>query len=96
MPWRIAHSNAPGSTSPDRVAITTPATGVKPIVVSIDLPPATAANEAPAPMCAVTRRVDDNGTPSSSLARVLAHAWLNPWKPKRRIPSSFRQCRGKA
>ena len=95
-PWRIAQSSAPGSTSPGLVAITRPATGVNPIVVSTDRPPATAASEAPAPMCAVTRRVDASGRPRRSAARLLAHAWLNPWNPKRRMPSSARQLRGNA
>ena len=46
----------PGSTEPERVAITRPSSGVKPIVVSTERPPATAASEAPAPRWAVTRR----------------------------------------
>jgi len=39
----------PGSTLPERVAITSPSCGVKPMVVSTEIPPFTAAREAPAP-----------------------------------------------
>ena len=43
-PCRCAsHSTSPGSTLPDRVAITRPSSGVKPIVVSTERPPRTAA-----------------------------------------------------
>ena len=38
-----------GSMLPERVPIVTPASGVKPIEVSIDLPPSTAAILAPLP-----------------------------------------------
>ena len=41
---------------PERVAITSPSSGVKPIVVSTDRPPSTAASEAPAPRWQVTTR----------------------------------------
>ena len=46
--WR-AQSSAPGSRSPLRVAITSPSSGVKPMVVSTDRPPATAVTDAPPP-----------------------------------------------
>ena len=48
----------PGSTVPERVAITSPSSGVKPIVVSTDRPPRTAASDAPAPRWQVTTRND--------------------------------------
>ncbi len=56
------HSRRPGSTDPDRVAITSPSMGVKPMVVSTEIPSRTAANEAPAPRWQVTmRRVPGTG-----------------------------------
>ena len=51
-----SQSSRPGSTLPGRDAITRPSIGVKPIVVSTDRPPATAASEAPAPRWHVTTR----------------------------------------
>ena len=44
-----SHSSSPGSTLPDRVAITRPSSGVNPIVVSTERPPAIAHSDAPAP-----------------------------------------------
>ena len=44
-----SHSTRPGSTDPERVAITSPSSGVNPIVVSTERPPCTAASDAPAP-----------------------------------------------
>ena len=46
-PWRWTQSTRPGSRIPGRVAITSPSSGVKPIVVSTDRPPSTAASDAP-------------------------------------------------
>ena len=46
---RSSHSRSPGSVLPARVAITSPSSGVKPIVVSTLRPRSTAASEAPAP-----------------------------------------------
>ncbi len=51
-----SHSSSPGSTLPDRVAITSPSSGVKPIVVSTQRPSRTAASDAPAPRWQVTTR----------------------------------------
>ena len=44
-----SHSRSPGSTEPERVAITSPSSGVKPIVVSTERPSRTAHSDAPAP-----------------------------------------------
>ncbi len=52
--------------------------GVKPMVVSTEMPRATAASEAPAPRCAVTNRSLSVGRPMSTPALRLAHAWLSP------------------
>ncbi len=62
-----SHSTAPGSTDPDRVAMTRPSSGVKPIVVSTDRPSRTAASDAPAPRWQVTMRW--GGAPSSTARR---------------------------
>ena len=51
-----SQSSRPGSMEPERVAMTSPSSGVKPIVVSTEMPPATAASEAPAPRWHVTTR----------------------------------------
>ena len=64
-PWLWTQSSRPGSTEPGRVAMTRPSRGVKPIVVSTERPPATAASDAPAPRWAVTRRSSESGRPSS-------------------------------
>ena len=45
----LSHSSRPGSTEPERVAITRPSSGVKPIVVSTERPSSTAHSDAPAP-----------------------------------------------
>ena len=68
IPWRWAsHSTRPGSTLPERVAMTRPSSGVKPIVVSTDRPSRTAASEAPAPMWQVTTRAP---APSAAARRA--------------------------
>ena len=51
-----SHSTSPGSTLRERVAITRPSSGVKPIVVSTERPPCTARSDAPAPRWQVTIR----------------------------------------
>ena len=55
-PCSSSQSSKPGSTVPGRVFITSPASGVKPMVVSTETPPRTAASEAPAPRWQVTIR----------------------------------------
>ena len=52
-----SHSSRPGSTEPERVAITRPSSGVKPIVVSTERPSSTAHRDAPAPRWQVTIRL---------------------------------------
>ncbi len=55
-PWSSSQSTSPASTDPARVAMTSPSSGVKPIVVSTQNPPRTAARDAPAPRWHVTTR----------------------------------------
>ena len=55
-PCSSSQSTSPGSTLPDRVAITRPSSGVKPIVVSTDRPPRIAHSDAPAPRWQLTIR----------------------------------------
>ena len=51
-----SHSSIPGSTLPERVAITRPSSGVNPIVVSSEEPSLIAHSEAPAPRWQLTIR----------------------------------------
>ena len=51
-------SRAPGSTEPERLAIGTPSSGLKPIVVSTERPSRTAVTEQPPPRWQTTRRGD--------------------------------------
>src|SRR6266480_1244753 len=63
--WCLSrYKTAPGSTDPGRVAIGTPSSGVKPIVVSTEWPSRTAVTEQPPPRWQTMRR----GTRSRSLA----------------------------
>ena len=71
MPQQVEQE--PGSTEPERVAIGTPSSGVKPIVVSTERPSRTAVTEQPPPRWQTTRR--GTGT------RSAAHATERPWKP---------------
>ena len=66
-------ASAPGSTEPERVAIGTPSSGVKPIVVSTERPSRTAVTEQPPPRWQTTSR----GTRTCS----DAHCTDRPWKP---------------
>ena len=61
-----ARARRPGSTVPERVAMTRPSSGVKPMVVSTLRPSSTAASEAPAPRWQVMIRRPASGRPSSS------------------------------
>ncbi len=59
----------PGSTEPERVPIIRPSSGVKPIEVSIGLPPWIAEAEQPLPRWQTTRRSDPGSRPRISAAR---------------------------
>ena len=69
---------------------------MKPIVVSTDRPPRTAASDAPAPRWQVTIRRSAGGAPSSSAARREAYACDSPWNPYRRIAQRSRHAAGSA
>ena len=78
-----SQSSRPGSTEPDRVAITRPSSGVKPMVVSTERPSRTAHSDAPAPRWHVTTcarrprpapRTRARGRGSRSAARRSARA----------------------
>ena len=79
---------------PDRVAITRPSSGVKPIVVSTDRPPAMAASDAPAPRWQVTMRSSSTGRPTMAAARRDAYACDRPWKPYLRSAQRLRHWGG--
>ena len=66
------------ATEPERVAIGTPSSGLKPIEVSMAFPSSTAVTEHPLPRCETTRR------PACTCS---ATDWTaSPWKPYRRTP----------
>ena len=75
--YSSSHVIRPGSTDPLRVAMTSPSSGVKPMVVSTLRPSSTAASDAPAPRWQVTTRWLPGAI---SAARPAAHAWERPWK----------------
>jgi hypothetical protein len=91
-----SHNTRPGSTEPDRVFITNPSRGVKPMVVSTETPPLTAHSDAPAPRWQVTMRRSVTGRPTSSAARREAYRCERPWKPNRRSPHRRRHSSGRA
>ena len=80
-PCSSSQSSRPGSTLPERVAMTRPSSGVKPIVVSTDRPSRTAASEAPAPRWQVTIRSGRRGAGEQLGGPRAAYAWERPWKP---------------
>ena len=80
-PSSSSHSIIPGSMLPERVAITSPSSGVKPMVVSTERPPEIAHSDAPAPRWQLTIRSPSAGLPSSSGTRRATQAWERPWKP---------------
>ena len=75
----------PASMSPDRLPITSPSSGVRPMVVSTGRPPAIADAEAPLPRCSTIWFSDSRGEPRNSAARELTNWCDVPWKPYRRI-----------
>ena len=83
-----------GSTEPERVAIGTPSSGVKPIVVSTERPSRDGRDRAAAAEVAHDEAQLAAGRPSSAAARSTDHATERPWKPYRRTPHSSRQRRG--
>src|SRR3989339_827239 len=75
----------PISKSPVRVPIINPSTGVKPIEVSMDLPPSMAHMEAPFPKWQVMIFCFPIGTFNNRQASLEMYQWLVPWKPYRRM-----------
>ena len=70
-----------GSTLPQRVPITSPSTGEKPIDVSCDLPLSTAVTDAPLPMWQVMIFEFSKSRPASRAPVCATYLWLVPWKP---------------
>ena len=60
------NSSTDGSTSPERVPITSPSSGVKPIEVSTDSPRLIAQAEQPLPRCSVITFVSSRVLPVSA------------------------------
>ena len=79
-------STAAASMSPQRVPITIPARGVRPIEVSTHSPFFTAASEDPLPMWHVTRFTLETGFFRNFAASWTMNLWLVPWKPYLRMP----------
>ena len=75
-----SHRTRPGSTLPERVAITRPSSGVKPIVVSTR---AAVAHRGQRRARAEVAGDEPHrrGRPASSAARRAAYACESPWKP---------------
>ena len=71
----------PGSMSPERVPITSPCSGVRPIDVSTARPPSTAEMEAPLPRWQTMTFRSSAGRPSTSAAFFDTYEWEVPWKP---------------
>lgn len=69
------------STCPQRVPITRPSSGEKPIDVSNDLPLSTAVTEPPLPMWQVMIFEWLMSSPASSAPTRATNLWLVPWKP---------------
>ena len=68
-----------GSTSPERVPITRPSSGVSPIDVSMLRPAFTAVALAPLPRCSTMQSIASR--PSSRAASRETYACDVPWKP---------------
>ena len=81
-------STTAGSRSPDRVPITRPSNGDRPIDVSTLRPQSIAAIDAPLPRGAVISRTSESGRPRTSAARWATTACEAPWNPYRRTPWS--------
>ena len=70
-----------GSISPERVPITRPSNGVRPIEVSTHFPPSTAEMEEPLPMWHTTIFKSSGFLPRISAALKETYLWDVPWKP---------------
>ena len=70
-----------GSMLPERVPITTPSSGVRPMVVSTHLPFTTALMEDPLPRWQTITFEFSGFSPRNSTARLDTKLWLVPWKP---------------
>ena len=68
------YSMMPGSTSPERVPITNPSSGVMPMLVSMECPLSTAVMLAPLPRWAMIIFISDRGRPSKTSARRLTYS----------------------
>ena len=71
----------PGSMSPERVPMARPASGVRPIEVSIGRPLRIAAADAPLPRWRVIWCVCLGSRPSSAGTCWETNSWEVPWKP---------------
>ena len=73
-----------GSISPQRVPMGRPSNGVRPMEVSMHLPPRAALTLEPLPRWQVMTRVSSFFMPAAtsfSTARPVTYRWEVPWKP---------------
>ena len=75
------HSTTAGSRSPERVPISTPSSGVRPMLVSTHLPLTTALRDEPLPRWHTMILLSLPFRPSSSIARADTKRCEVPWKP---------------
>ena len=79
-------STAAASMSPQRVPITMPARGVRPMEVSTTPPFLIAARDEPLPRWHVTRFTFASGFFRNFAAACVTNLWLVPWNPYLRMP----------
>ena len=91
-----ARGSGPGSTEPERVAITRPSSGVKPIVVSTETPSSDGGEGGAGAQMAGDDAEALDSRPASSAARRDAYSCERPWNPKRRRFQRVRHSRGSA
>ena len=79
--WTIRWRGMSGSSDPERVAITSPSSGLKPMLVSRETPCSTAVADAPPPRWQTTRRRSVAGRPRSAAPRSVGPLHRQPVEP---------------
>ena len=77
----MMYSSTAGSTSPERVPISTPSSGVRPMEVSTTLPPTIALREEPLPKWQMMNLQSSGFLPRNFGVSPAMKRWLVPWKP---------------
>ena len=82
MPARRARwKSTAGSMSPERVPMTSPSSGVRPIDVSTERPPSIAVTEAPLPRWSTICLSSASGRPRNAAAASATNLCDVPWNP---------------